>query len=178
MRKDTPSFCREKILEVVKRIFSVNERNDIMEFMKEIKSDFKKEEAGNIAIPKNISDYEKYAKSDEYYEKNGLSYPHHCPIHTRAAINYNYINRKYQWGGLPIYNGTKLKYIHVNPNNEIHQDIFSFVGNIPNGFDKLFKVDYERQFERTFQNIVQRFFDVLGWGEIRLNSNLGRFVEF
>ncbi len=179
VRKDTPSFCREKILEVVKRIFSVNDRNDIMEFMKEIKAAFKNEEATNIAIPKGISDYEKYAKSDEYYEKNGLSYPHHCPIHTRAAINYNYMNRKYKLGGMPIYNGTKMKYIHVTPNNELRQDIIGFVGNYPEAFKTKFSIDYDRQWERSLQDIIERFFAVLGWGEIDLQAqNLNAFMEW
>lgn len=178
VRKDCPSFCRERILKTVKTIFRTSDEKITIELLKEIKEEFKTANVTDISMPKGISDYEKYAKSDEYYEKNGLSYPHSCPIHVRAAINYNYINKKYQWSGLPIFNGTKLKYIHINPNNEIHQDIFGFVGNIPKGFDKIFKVDYEKQFERTFQNIVQRFFDVLGWGEINLSSNLSDFIEF
>jgi DNA polymerase elongation subunit (family B) len=179
VRKDTPSFCREKILEVVKRIFSINDRNDIMEFLKEIKKDFKKENATNIAIPKGISDYEKYAKKDEYYEKNGLSYPPRCPIHVRAAINYNYINRKYKLGGLPIYNGTKMKYIHVTPKNEIRQDVVGFIGNYPEAFKEKFIVDYDHQWERSLQDIIERFFIVLGWGQIDLQAqNLNAFMEW
>jgi len=179
VRKDSPLFSRTKIEEVINRIFLTNNRDDIMTFLSEIKEEFLKQDASNIAIPKGISDYVKYAKKDEYYEKHGLSYPPSCPIHVRSAINYNYINKKYKLGGLPINNGTKMKYIHVIPNNELHQDTIGFVGNYPEAFSKKFHIDYDRQWKRAFQDIIERFFVVLGWGEINLSSRkLNKFMEF
>jgi hypothetical protein len=150
-----------------------------MEMLKEIKAQFKTEEAGNIALPKGISDYVKWAKSDEHYAKNGLSYIPKCPIHVRAAINYNYMNRKYKLGGMPIYNGTKMKYIHVTANNELRQDVIGFVGNYPEAFKEKFSIDYDRQWERSLQDVIERFFSVLGWGEIDLQAqNLNAFMEW
>ena len=179
VRKDTPSFCRERILDVIKLIFNKNDRTETLELLKVIQKDFKKELPANIAIPKGISDYAKWAKSDEYYEKNGLSYIPKTPIHVRAAINYNYINKKYKLGGLPIYNGTKMKYIHVISNNEMHQDCIGFIGNYPESFQAKFRVDYDRQWKRAFQDIIERFFVVLGWGEVNISSlKLNKFMEF
>lgn len=179
LRKDTPSFCRDKLEHVMKLIFSTNNKEDVIAYMIKTKKEFNKESVTNIAMPKGISDYEKYAETDDVYSKNGLSYSNKCPMHTRAAINYNYMNIMYKWNCVPVFSGTKMKYIHVLPNNVIHQDVIGFVGQVPSEFSKYFKIDYERQWERTFQNITQRFFDVLGWGEINLtNTNLNLCMEF
>lgn len=178
VRKDTPVFCREYILDVVKKLFTTTNRSEVINMMVDIRNKFKAEPPTRISIPKGISEYTKYAQNDEHYEKNGLSYPEKCPIHVRASINYNYLNRKYKLGGLPINNGTKLKYIHVIPNNELRQNVVGFVGNYPEVFLKKFTIDYDYQWERTFQTIIERFFDVLGWGEIDLNTTMSSFMEF
>jgi uncharacterized protein YbjT (DUF2867 family) len=44
---------------------------------------------------------------------------------------------------------------------------------------KIFKIDIDRQWKRSFQDIIERFFIVLGWGEIVLSSRkLNNFMEF
>jgi DNA polymerase elongation subunit (family B) len=179
VRKDTPLFCRNKFLDIIKLIFESGDRLETLKRISDIQKSFNREDIMNIAITKGITDYNKYAKSDSYYEQNGLSYPPSCPIHVRAAINYNYMNKKYNMGGMPIYSGTKMKFIHIAGENELHQDCIGFVGSYPTLFLEKFKIDYEKQFERTFQNIIERFFIVLGWGKINISSiNLNKFIEF
>ena len=78
-------------------------------------------------------------------------------------------------------NGTKIKYIYVNPNrNPLHQNIIGFIGKWPVEFDDMFEVDHDRQWESAFQTVIERFFKVMNWGDrINLEENiLENLIEF
>lgn len=174
VRTDTPKFCRKKIEETVEKIINSN-KDETIEFMKKIHKEFRNSEIGDIANPTGISDYKKYAKSMEFYEKNGLQYPKGCPIHVRAAINYNYLIDKYKLKLQKVSNGTKMRYIYVSEQNEINSNVIGFIGNYPDKFKEIFKVDYKIQWEKTFQNVIQRIFEAIGWGEISLDNSLKKW---
>lgn len=182
VRTDTPQFCRTRIQTVVNKIFQTKAKSKdaILDAMRKIHSAFLKADVSEIAIPKGVTEYTKYAGPVEEYLKNGLVYQKHCPIHVRASMNYNYIIAKHNLPLQPIYNGTKLRYIHVSPHsNELHQNVIGFVGQWPKEFDAMFTVDYEAQWQRAFQGIIQRFFDVLDWSVINLEQNtLSQMMEF
>lgn len=182
VRTDTPHFCRNKIKNVVNEIFlsHASDREKIIEVMRDIKKDFLKATIEDIAIPSGISDYTKWSLSIEEYAKDGLTYKLSTPIHARASINYNYIIHKHKFPLQPITNGTKMKYVHVfDHKNEIHQDIIGFIGKWPKYFNDLFEINYDLQWEKGFQSVIQRFFDVLKWGNIVLEkSSLEEMIVF
>jgi len=171
VRKDTPKFCRERILETIEKIFQTNNKQQVLELMKKVKKDFKGASINDIATPKSISDYDKYTQPIEYYLKNGLSYEKGATLHSKASLNYNYLCSKYKLPLYPITNGTKLKYIYVKENNELHTNIIGFVAQWPEKFSSIFKIDYDLQFEKAYISAIERFFEVLGWGEVNLNSD-------
>jgi len=180
VRTDTPTFCRSKLKDSVNELFKIkcNDKILINSYIRGVKEKFIKSDIKDISIPKGVNEYTKYAKETDYYIKNGLSYPTSCPIHVRAAINYNYLIKKWNLPLIPVSNGTKIKYVHVSPNNEIHQDVIGFVNEWPKEFE-VFNIDYDKQFTRTFSNVFQRFYDVLRWGQIEIEENtLSDFIEF
>ena len=183
VRTDTPKFSRERIMGVIQKIFQVRgkDRNVVMQRLRQIHDEFLKATPTDIANPKGIKDYQKYAKPvDTYIAKNAISYPKHLPIHNRAAMNYNFIITKHKLPLMEINNGTKMKFIYVAPQkNEIKQDIIGFVNEWPAEFDKMFKVDIEEQWNKVFQGAIQRFFNVLNWGNIEIEENtLSEFIQF
>lgn len=100
------------------------------------------------------------------------------PIHNRSAIVYNYIIGSLKLPYMEISNGTKIKYIFVDSNNKYKTNVIGYVGNYPKEFSKMFKIDYDEQFEKQFRNIAQRMFDTLGFGEITLkDSKILSFIE-
>jgi DNA polymerase elongation subunit (family B) len=177
VRTDTPSFCRKRIKDTVKEIFKNTDPVSVQDYMVKVKKDFKNDKIENIAIPKGLSDYQKYGKIVEKGLKNdkGLTIPKGCPIHCRAAIHYNYLVSKYNLSLQKINNGTKMRFIYVQSNNELNTDIIGFVGNYPDKFKELFKIDYERQWIKTFQNVIQRLFDAMDWETISLDNKLKKF---
>jgi DNA polymerase elongation subunit (family B) len=183
VRTDTPSFCRERIMSVIDQIFRVqgSDKEPVLDKLRKIHEDFLKADPSDIAVPTGIKDYQKYAQPVEVYlANNTVKYPAHCPKHVRAAMNYNYIVAKHNLPLMPVNNGTKMKYMHVAPHkNELHQDVIGFINEWPQEFNSMFFVDIEEQWIKVFQRAIQRFFDVLGWGNIQLEKNiLENFMEF
>lgn len=177
IKTSTPKFCRDTLLELTKKLFIETDKEIITKEIKKIKKEFKNQEITKIASPRGVSNYTKYGKDVEYYLKNGLSYPSGCPMHVRASINYNYTIAKYDMKLLPISNGSKIKYIFVNPNNFLKQDVIGWIGEFPKQFHDLFQIDYDLQFEKSFLAIIQRFYEVLNWGQINLkNSKMKNFI--
>ena len=72
---------------------------------------------------------------------------------------------------MEVANGSKIKYIYVYPDNKYNTEVIAYIGNWPKDFDKLFRIDYETQFEKQFLNVAQRMFDTLGFGLIQLKDS-------
>lgn len=180
VRTSTPSFCRKKILNVIEKIFEWNDKNKIISLLKQIKKEFINTSINDIAFPRGIKDYNKYINGIDLNNcSGGVNYMKSTPIHVKSAINYNYLNKKYEIGGIPIYNGTKMKFIFVKPQNEIRAETIGFVWTYPKKFNKIFKIDYQKQWEKSFQDVVERFFIVMNWGKIDLKQgNLKKFIKF
>ena len=177
VRTDTPQFCRDKLLETVKMMFQTRDREKVIDYMKQLKKEFKQQPIGDIATPTGISEYSNVFKPIEYYLSNGISYPKGCTMHGRAALNHNFMASKNNLNLQLIGDSTKMKFIYLNDSNLINQNIIGFINNWPENFNKYFKVDYETQWEKSFQTIIQRFFEVMGWGEISFNNKLSKFFE-
>jgi len=183
VRTDTPKFSRDRIMGVVKQIFNVRgkDRPAVMEKLRSIHEEFLKAHPSDIANPTGIKDYQKYAEPvEKYIKQKRINYPSHLPIHVRAAMNYNYIVAKHNLPLMEVDNGTKMKYIYVSKHkNELGQNIIGFINEWPKEFDDLFFVDIEEQWQKVFQRAIQRFFDVLGWGQIEVEENtLSEFIQF
>ena len=171
VRTDTPRFCRTKIMDVIELIFKTESKEQVLELIRDINSDFYKTCANDIASPTGISDYKKYSKPMEYYLQNGLRHEgKQPPIHSRAAINYNYIVSKYKLPYILIDDKTKMKYCYIYDNNLIHQNVIGFIGEWPEKFNELFKINYDEQWRVGFQDTIDRFFKVLGWDQVNLEK--------
>lgn len=171
VRTSTPKWCRDKIKDTVQYIFDTEDNNKVIDKLKELKKDFKLQRIEDIAFPRGVSDYQKYEIST-----TGIEVPKGCPIHVRASINYNYLIKKYKINNLPINDGTKIKFFYLKENNELHTNIMAFVGTWPKILDEKFEMDYDIQWEKSFQSVIQRFYDVIDWGEINLvNNKLNKF---
>jgi len=183
VRTDTPKFSRDRIMSVIEKIFEVKgaDKKPVLEKLRKTHDEFLKADPSDIAVPTGIKDYQKYAEPVETYLKaNEIYYPKNLPKHVRAAMNYNFIVAKHNLPLMHVNNGTKMKFMHVAPaKNELHQNVIGFINEWPKEFDELFYVDIESQWNRVFQNAIQRFFDVLEWGDIQLEENsLEELIQF
>lgn len=181
VKSDVPSLCRKLIKDVVGVIFEGDEpnKNKVMKKLKEIKKSFIKQKKEEISFNKSVNEYTKYAKSTkEYIEHGNLVIKKGTPIHVRASMNYNYMIEKLNLPYMQVNNGTKIRFVYVDPRNVLGTDVIAFIGNWPKEFNKYFKIDFKLQFQKSFLNGIQRMFDVLNWGEINFKSGgLDRFSK-
>jgi len=162
-RSDTPAFCREWISNAVQDIFDNLNQKKNHKLIKQVFKDFKKQEIDKIASIGSVKEYTKYADETSTYIKSGLNFKSGTPMRNKAAICYNYVIQDRTLPYMPISNGSKIKYIRVNPRNLVDNEAIAWVGNYPEEFKKLFKINYEEHYNKTFLSVLNRMWVVLGW---------------
>lgn len=178
VRTDTPVFCRKYLEDVINEIFNTNDKKQVIDKIRDIHEKYLTVPIDQIALAKGVKNYSKYATEPmSTYIETGLKYPKGCPIHVRASMNYNYFVEKYNLPLMPITNGTKMKYVFVKTNNILRQNVVGFIGNWPKDFDKHFEIDKDMLWFKTFISTMQRFFDVLDWGPVKLETTAFEDLE-
>jgi len=176
-KSDLCKFSKKKLSELCEIMFNgdIPDKKRMTEHIRKSFEEFKKQHPTDIATPKGVKDYDKYSVTLDATMNNFIT---KTPIHNRASILYNHIIKDLKLPYMEIFNGTKLKYIYVKSNNKYKTDVVGFVGNWPKEFETIFQVDYEKQFEKQFKQIAQRFYDVLKYSEITLkDSKLLSLIE-
>ena len=155
IQSSTPLFCREKLIEVVRYVFSkkklsIDDNAELVALIKSIKQEFKLSNIEKISMSRGISDYRKFIINDT----DELSLNKGCPIHVRAAGYYNYLLQQ---------NGLKGKYELIGAGRKVKwyhsQDDFCNVfaynpGEFPVEFAP--KIDIERQFQASIIDPLNR----------------------
>ena len=169
-KSDLCAYSRKKLRGLLDIMFKGDKpnREEMLEFIRSCNKEFKKQTIEDISIPKGVKDYQKY--------KVDLTKDYSCfkpctPIHNRSSIVYNHVIRSNKLPYIEVNNGTKIKYVFVDSNNKYKTNVIAFVGNYPKEFNKMFKIDYQEQFEKQFLGIAQRMFDVLDFGVITMNDS-------
>jgi len=165
VKSSTPSYCREKLKEVVDVIFDKDE-SAVQEFIKEVRCEFKKQPIGDISFPRGLNGLTKYADKKTIYGSG-------TPIHVRGALVYNHflysnkLDTKYPL----INNGEKLKFIFLKEPNTIQSNVISFPqGGIPEEFRLDQYIDYETQFVKSFLDPLKLILNSIGWKDEKTSS--------
>ena len=175
IQSSTPAFCRAKLIEIVKFIFSkkkltVKDNAELVRLIKEIKKEFKLANIEKISMGRSISDYKKFVLNDQdtFELKSG------CPIHVRAGGYYNYLlnqNQKYKGKYQLIQGGNKIKWYHAD---DTFCEVFAYkVGDYPAEFAP--KKNFERQFQKTILDPLNRI--IVPAGMPALNPSLAYTVS-
>ena len=165
IQSSTPIFAREKLKDLLTYIFSVD-KLDMKEFsnlLKDIKRQFRLANTDQISFSKKVNNYQKYIVND--YEEFEVGSK--CPIGVRSAGYHNYLlnnsglKGKYQ----PLGNGEKLKmYFSMDKSC----DVFAYApGDYPYEFAP--EVDYDRQFEKTILDPINRVITAMGFKAFNRN---------
>jgi hypothetical protein len=156
IQSSTPPFCRQKLIDAVKYIFSkvkitAKDNSDLVKLIKEIKREFKVSNIEKISMSRSISEYNKFIvnDTDRFELKSG------CPIHVRAGGYHNYLlNQETKLKGKYelIRSGDKIKWYH---SSDTFCDVFAYkAGNYP--FEFAPKMDLEVQFQKTILDPLNR----------------------
>jgi DNA polymerase elongation subunit (family B) len=155
IQSSTPQFCRQKLIDAVKFIFSKTKINakhnsELVSLIKSIKKEFNLSNIEKISMSRSISEYNKFILNDT----DKLEMKSGCPIHVRAGGYYNYlINQENLKGKYEmIKSGDKIKWYH---SSDKFCDVFAYKpGSYP--FEFAPKINLEVQFQKTILDPLNR----------------------
>ena len=157
IQSSTPEICRDAMRELFTTIINKTE-SDTQAEIEAFKKKFFEAPIPDIAFPRGVTDVSGQSSKETIYKKG-------CPIHARGALLYNrYIkngglDKKYQL----IKNGEKIKFIYLRTPNPIHENVISFINDLPKELGLHPYVDRELQFEKTFIDPISIILDAIGW---------------
>lgn len=163
IQSSTPKFAREKLVECLRILFTsdiqptATELQQLVEFMKKCKKEFKLADIDDISFNKRTNNIDKYIIDDQKELQIGLK----CPANVKAAGYYNYIlnnNKKFKNKYKLIANGEKLKiYNCIGTISEV----YAFMPN-EHPYEIAPKVDYDLQFEKAMIDPLNRVLTAIG----------------
>lgn len=174
IQSSTPPFCRQKLIEVVKFIFSkkkltLKDNAELVSLIKEIKKEFKFSNIEKISMSRGISDYKKFVLNDvESMELNKG-----CPIHVRAGAYHNYLLNQNKLKGKYelITAGTKVKWYHASDD---FCNVFAYrPGSFPMEFAP--KINLDTQFQASIIDPLNRI--IVPAGLPALNPSLAYTIS-
>jgi DNA polymerase elongation subunit (family B) len=86
-RSDTPKVIQDFLLEILNKVLSGAQREEIIERVREFKYEFKERPGWEKGSPKRVNNLTKYGKEEERLGKANM------PGHVRAALNWNNLRR-------------------------------------------------------------------------------------
>ena len=174
IQSSTPPFCRQKLIEIVRFIFSkkkltLKDNTEFVALIKDIKKEFKFSNIEKISMSRGISDYKKFVLDDV----ESMSLNKGCPIHVRAGAYHNYLLQQNNLKGKYelITAGNKVKWYH---SADEFCNVFAYrPGNFPAEFAP--KIDLERQFQASILDPLNRI--IIPAGLPPLNPSLAYTIS-
>ena len=180
VRSSTPAFAREKIVDIVKYLFSNPDTFNIKELLKLVKNlrkEFELAPIDDISMQSSVSNYDVKVIDDVNLPLKFVSGAHFA---VKSAAHYNHLlkkNKPYQQKYEFIKSGTKIKY-YVTKNQNI-TSMFAYIrGFYPIEFAP--EVDYDLQFAKSILSPINSIIEPLGLPEItkRLSVVMDIFSSF
>jgi len=165
VRSSTPTFAREKIVEIVKYLFEHPDDfniKDLLKLVKNLRKEFELADIDDISMQSSCSNYENKVLED----KDRLEFVSGAHFAVKSAAYHNYLlnqnkilQSKYEF----IKSGTKIKYYYCK--NKKINDMFAFIrGSYPIEFAP--EIDYDEQFMKSILSPINSIIEPLGLPEI------------
>lgn len=165
VRSSTPTFAREKIVEIVKYLFSHPDDfniKDLLKLVKNLRKEFELADIDDICMQSSVSNYETKVLND----RDRLDFISGTHFAVKAAAYHNYLlhkektlQQKYEF----IKSGSKIKYFYCK--NKKTNDMFAYLrGSYPVEFAP--EIDYDEQFSKSILSPINSIIEPLGMPEI------------
>jgi DNA polymerase elongation subunit (family B) len=180
VRSSTPAFARDKIVGIVKYLFSHPDTfniKDLLKLVKNLRKEFELAEIDDICMQSSVSKYDVKVLNDKSLPLQFVSGAHFA---VKSAAHYNYLlskSKEYQQKYEFIKSGTKIKYFCCK--DKSITDMFAYIrGSYPIEFAP--QIDYDTQFEKSILSPINSIIEPLGMPEItkRLSVVMDIFSGF
>jgi DNA polymerase elongation subunit (family B) len=176
VRSSFPPAFRRFMAEILEDILKLTDKEDIDTKILNFKDHIKTLPIIQIMFPIGVKELNKW-KTTQLFGKR-LS---RTPVHVKAALSYNdFLTLRKNKLVQPIMDGQKIKWTYLK-NNQYKIDELAIKGyDDPPEIVKLIEecIDYEKIFNRAFENKLNDFYNACNWGTIPQNTTLGQFFSF
>lgn len=162
VRSSTPAFARDKIVGIVKYLFSHPDDfniKDLLKLVKVLRKEFELAEIDDISMQSSVSNYDVKVLDDKNLPLQFVSGAHFA---VKSAAHHNYLlslSKEYQQKYEFIKSGTKIKY-YVCKDKSI-TDMFAYIrGSYP--IEIAPEIDYDTQFEKSILSPINSIIEPLG----------------
>jgi len=166
VRSSTPLFARDKIVDIVRYLFSNPDTFNIKELLKLVKNlrkEFELADIDDIAMQSSCSNYDAKIIDDKSLP---LKYVNGAHFAVKAAAYHNYLlhqdrvaQQKYEF----LKSGTKIKY-YVCKDKTVNDQFAYMRGSYPHEFAP--QIDYDEQFAKAILSPINSIIEPLGLPEI------------
>lgn len=180
VRSSTPAFARDKIVDIVKYLFSHPDTfniKDLLKLVKGLRKEFELADIDDIAMQTSCNKYDEKVINDKSLP---LQFELKTHFAVKAGAYHNYLlyqNKSLMNKYELIKSGTKIKY-YVCKNKNINE-IFAYTrGSYP--IEIAPEIDYDIQFEKSILSPINSIIEPLGLPEItrRLSVVMDIFAGF
>jgi DNA polymerase elongation subunit (family B) len=166
VRSSTPAFAREKIVHIVKYLFSHPDTfniKDLLKLVKGLRKEFELADIDDICMQSSVSKYETKVLDDTKLPLQFVSGAHFA---VKSGAHHNYLlslNKEYQQKYEFIKSGVKIKYYCCKDKSVT--DMFAYSrGSYPIEFAP--EIDYDEQFAKSILSPINSIIEPLGMPEI------------
>ena len=147
----------KRIIETMLMTQSLEQTNNVLT---ETYDKFKSLPIEDVAFVMGIRGYDQYAA-----KCNDFNIAKRMPIHVRSAYLHNHINKKLGISNKyeTISSGDKIRFVYLEQPNKYGIDSIGFKYTFPEEYRSLFKIDYEKMFEKILFAGVERFYNGVNW---------------
>ena len=154
VRSSTPNKIKPYLKESI--MVLMNNSSGISDYISEVKETFNEMSPEEISFPRSVSEVDKYIDNTKLYKKG-------TPIAVRAAILYNNYIKNHNIELAEIANGDKIKFFYaLTPNEFYNENVFGYVGSIPDREKLIEYVDYSTQFDKVYYDVIKNICDKVG----------------
>jgi DNA polymerase elongation subunit (family B) len=166
VRSSTPAFARDKIVHIVKYLFSHPDTfniKDLLKLVKGLRKEFELADIDDICMQSSVSKYEIKVLDDSKLPLQFVSGSHFA---VKSAAHHNYLllkSKDYQQKYEFIKSGNKIKYYCCK--DKSITDMFAYTrGSYPIEFAP--DIDYDEQFAKSILSPINSIIEPLGMPEI------------
>ena len=160
VRTTLPKALKPYIMKIVETMLSTKNRQLTNDTFIETYDKFKSLPVEDIAFVMGAKEYEKYAD-----RCSGFTFVKGMPIHIKSSYVYNQMLDKYNLTDKyeSIGSGDKIRYFYVMQPNKYGINTMGYKYYYPEEFNKDFKPDVEKMFDKIVYSIIERFYEAVNW---------------